>query len=226
MFHVEAEVAAVHHVVRTQVRSDEVDGGDAGGGTLHPRIEATWESLTTGARKRVLTAMVEHLAATYGFSYSIDWHRLSDDTWDDEVHPGITWGMWDDNGNDWNPFDAGRMHLNPNALDDPLEMIDTVAHEARHAQQNQAAADVDAWRWPWSKDPFARDAAHGITKRQARRWKANFEDYKAYDQDNSSTGAFEAYHGQPVEVDARRAATRYVNGLSDKEFERLLRKSR
>lgn len=223
LYQVDEPVTAVHHVVREQAVRGE---GEDRPGTLDPRIEATWERLDTAERKAVLATMVARLAARDDFEYRLDWTSLSDDTWEDEEHPGITWGSWDDNGSDWNPFDKGRMSLNPNALDDPVQMIDTVAHEARHAVQHRAATDVDRRRWPWREDPFADDARRGITKAQARRWKRNFAEYRVFGADDSGEEDFDAYHGQPVEVDARVYAHAYVNRLTDREFERMLKESR
>lgn len=207
----------------------DADTGYDDPGTLDPRIKAKWATLTDEERKKVLETMVKHIAAEDGVEVGdIDWDELADDTSisGDDGHPGITWGSWDNNGSDVNPFDNGTMHLNPNALDDPTQMINTIAHELRHGEQNNAADDVDAWHWPWTDDPFDDDADRGITEDQAHSWKDNFAHYKSYDSDHSTPADFQAYHDQPVETDARKAGEEYVNGLTDEDFEKMLEESR
>ncbi|TQL67698.1 hypothetical protein FB381_1580 [Nocardioides albertanoniae] len=201
------------------------DSGDphedsAEDGYLDPEIAARWDDLSDDERRAVVEQMTEEIAEANGIDApNIDWEEFADDT----PEGGITYGSWDDDDNPLNPFDGSEMNLNPNVLDDPTQIIDTVAHELRHGRQYEAIRDEnDSFNWWWQDDPFDEHEDDGITRDQANEWEENFDDYKS----TSKGDTYEDYYDQPVEVDARRAGRDYVNGLTPEEFERMLEESR
>jgi hypothetical protein len=181
-------------------------------GTIDPAIAEKWETLSTAERKAVLEEMVKKIAEESGVDMpTIDWDALENDTWSDG---SITYGYWSDK--------EPTMALNPNVLDDPGQLINTVAHEVRHGRQHEAIRDENDWQFWWEDDPFDEHKADGITEQQTEEWEKNFDDYKSTD--NGAT--FDEYYNQPVEVDARKAGRDYLNNLTEDEFNRLLKESR
>ncbi|SDK70442.1 hypothetical protein SAMN05428985_105370 [Nocardioides sp. YR527] len=181
-------------------------------GRIDPAIAEKWETLSIEERKAVLEEMVKKIAAESGVDMpTIDWSDLGNDTWDDG---SITYGYWND--------EEPTMALNPNVLDDPGQLINTVAHEVRHGRQHEAIDDKNDWQFWWEDDPFDEHKADGITEQQAEEWEENFDDYKSTD--NGAT--FDEYYNQPVEKDARNAGRDYLNNLTEEEFNRILEESR
>ncbi|NYI78726.1 hypothetical protein [Nocardioides panzhihuensis] len=181
-------------------------------GNIDPAIAEKWATLSTEERKAVLEEMTRKIAEESGVEMpDIDWDDLANDTWDDG---SITYGYWSDGD--------GKMALNPNMLDDPGLLINTVAHEVRHGRQYEAIDDNNDWQFWWEDDPFDEHKEDGITEEQTEEWEENFDDYK-------STGkgdTFDEYYNQPVEVDARKSGRDYLNNLSEEEFNRLLEESK
>ena len=203
----------------TQDSSDPQENS-AEDGYLDSEIAARWDELSDEERRAVIEQMTEEIAEENGVDApNIDWEQLEDDTPED----GITYGSWDDNDNGLNPFDGSEMNLNPNTLDDPTQVINTVAHELRHGRQYEAIRDEnDGFNWWGEDDPFDEHEDDGISRDQANEWEENFDDYQSTD--NGDT--YEEYYNQPVEVDARKGGRDYVNGLTPEEFERMLEESR
>jgi uncharacterized protein YukE len=70
---------------------------------------------------------------------------------------------------------------------DPIDVLDTIAHETRHQYQHYLVDHPDK-------------RSDNISLEQIESWKENFDNYKKADDD------FQAYRNQPVEADAREAA--------------------
>ncbi|MFJ2757255.1 hypothetical protein ACIO3S_16745 [Nocardioides sp. NPDC087217] len=181
-------------------------------GNIDPAIAEKWETLTIEERKAVLEEMVKKIAEESGVDMpTIDWSDLENDDWSDG---SITYGYWND--------EEPTMALNPNVLDDPGQLINTVAHEVRHGRQHEAIDDKNDWQFWWEDDPFDEHKEDGITEEQAEAWEENFDDYKSTDNGDS----FDEYYNQPVETDARNSGRDYLNNLTEEEFNRLLEESR
>lgn len=80
-------------------------------------------------------------------------------------------------------FDGQMIHVNMNILSDssPLEAIDTVAHEGRHAYQHYAVSNPEI-----HDDP-----------KEVALWAENFKSYIS-----AEMYGYELYRNQPVEADA------------------------
>ena len=169
-------------------------------GVASPEVAEEWATMTDAERRAVIEEMIEEQAAEAGIpTPTITWEP---ETWD-------LWGQARGGGSE--------IALNEGILDDPF-ILNTVAHEMRHARQFEAIDDQDAWHWPWQDDPFDMHEEDGITEEQAEEWDENFDDYK-------STGdgdTYEEYFEQPVEVDARRIGKEELEAMTEEELERLL----
>ncbi|GAB3198544.1 hypothetical protein GCM10027062_12960 [Nocardioides hungaricus] len=180
------------------------DGGPQG--VADPRVARDWAAMSTDERRAVLEDMAEDLADEYGLDdFTVNIEDLEDQDGD---------GVDDDPSLDlhgyWSESDRG-LYLDSNELDDP-SLINTMAHEVRHAAQNELARDADPG-WLDQRlidlgvkdDPW--DPPAGVTREEAREWGDNFDDYQVAEDD------FDAYYNQPVEVDARDSGEEYLDDL-------------
>ena len=195
--------AAVDAVLAAGIPPGHVDHVDDYG-TASPEVAEQWASMSDDERRAVIAEMIEEQAAEAG----IDTPRIvwEDASWD-------LWGQARDGG--------AEIAINESILDDPF-VLNTVAHEMRHARQFEAIDDQDAWHWPWEDDPFDMHEEDGISEDQAEEWDENFDDYQSTD--NGDT--YEEYFEQPVEVDARRTGKDVLEGMTAEELERLLEEGR
>jgi hypothetical protein len=76
--------------------------------------------------------------------------------------------------------------------DDPIDVLDTIAHETEHQYQHYLIEHPD-------KRP------EHISEAEVKSWEENFKDYKKPEDD------FEAYRNQPVEKNAREVAGQVVD---------------
>ncbi|MGH3351850.1 MAG: hypothetical protein ACRDPS_14375 [Nocardioides sp.] len=170
-------------------------------GLASPETAERWAQLTDYERKAIIDQKIEELAEEYGVD-------VEDIIWDDTISGN---GSWSES--------EKAVRLNPDRLDDP-DLLHTVAHEMRHARQNEAVDDMNDWQFPWEDDPFDMHEEDGITEDQAEEWEENFDDYKSPDKD------FDAYYNQPVEADARNTGRDYLDNVTPDELDRLLEESR
>lgn len=94
-------------------------------------------------------------------------------------------------------YDGTGIYIDTDNLesDKPWALLNTIAHECRHAHQDNA---VDILR-ETGKPP------EGISRSTVESWQKNYEDYITPDED------FEGYRGQPIEVDARDYGGKYAD---------------
>lgn len=176
---------------------DEVDER----GVPDPAVAERWATMTDDERRAAIEEMIEEQAAEAGIP-------TPDIVWEPE-----SWGL-----NGQCREGGGEIALNSGLLDDP-QVLNTVAHEMRHARQFEAIEDEeDGFNWPWEDDPFDMHEEDGISREQAREWARNFQDYQSTD--NGDT--YEEYYEQPVEVDARRSGREVLEDLTEEELTRLL----
>ncbi len=169
-------------------------------GVADPAVAEQWASMTDDERRAVIEEMIEEQAAEAGIpTPSI--------TWEPE-----TWGPWGECRGG-----GTEIALNEGILDDP-QILNTVAHEMRHARQFEAIEDQDDWHFPWQDDPFDMHEEDGISEEQAEDWDENFDDYKS----TSSGDTYEDYFEQPVEADARQIGKEELEAMTEDELERLL----
>ncbi|MDO5094091.1 MAG: hypothetical protein Q4D79_11875 [Propionibacteriaceae bacterium] len=178
-------------------------------GKLDPAIVKEWEKLSTEDRKRVLQAMVDDELAKYG----VDSQKISF-----EDKEKTSYGLWNEGG--W--FGAGRkLMINQNILDDPQKVMNTAAHEARHAGQHEIIRDTErnVWDYITGNKKEKELEEHGVTREEVDSWKENFDDYKKPEDD------FDAYFNQPVEQDAREAGRDFINSMTPEDFAEYKRKA-
>lgn len=181
-------------------------------GVVDPQVARDWASMSEEERRAVLEQMANELAEEYGLDdftvYIEDLEDEDGDGVDDE--PGLDLHGY------WSEGDKG-LHLDSNELDDP-DLVNTMAHEVRHAAQHELARDANPGWWDQrmidlgiNDDPW--DPPAGVTREDANDWADNFDDYKRAEDD------FDAYHDQPVEADAREAGEAYLDDLTPDELE-------
>lgn len=114
--------------------------------------------------------------------------------------PGyVTHGQFDSSTN--------TLTINSGELGDKDQMINTLYHEMRHAEQHQVVNDLADYR----RDPAAHPWTHpDVPIQTAEAWRDNFANYV--------TQPYDQYRAQPVEVDARDAGQR---GLDDMTNDKL-----
>lgn len=192
---------------------DDAFGTGAPQGVADPRVVQAWAGLTEDERRGILTEMAAELADGYGLDVEVLIEDLEDqngDGVDDEPHLDSR-GFYRDSDR--------SLHVDENDLADP-DTINTVAHEIRHALQQEMVRDSDPPAWQDAliaaglmDDPW--DPPAGITREDAEDWAENFEHYV------SASVDFAAYQAQPVEADARAAGDAYLAQLTPEELERL-----
>lgn len=192
------KAAAVDALLSGSIPSGHVEAVDERG-VPSPEVAEEWATMTDDERRAFIEEYIEEYAEMIG----IDTPEL---VWEPE--------SWGPNGQ---ARDGGAtIALNERLLDDP-QIINTLAHEMRHAHQFEAIDDLDGgFRWPWESDPFDHHEDLGVTEEEAETWRENFEDYQDVDNDG-----WDAYYEQPVEVDAREEGREVLEDMTAEEIERL-----
>lgn len=183
-------------------------------GVVDPEVQADWREMTDAERRAALASMAEELADLYGLE---DYEMIISDLEDQDGD-----GVDDDPGSDLHGYwseDQKEMHLDSTELADP-SVINTLAHELRHAAQHENVRDADPGVVDdvligagLKDDPF--DPPPGITRDDVEGWDANFDDYQTYADDG-----WDAYLDQPVEEDAREAGETYLEDLGPEDLDR------
>jgi len=143
---------------------------DAAKGIFTAEVLADWGKMSVKERDQI----VQEYSKAVGEGLDIDFKGIVFE----QMEPGL---MGYNNGN-------GYVYLNENLLRDPKEvvnLIDTVAHEARHQMQTEAIKNPERF---------------GIDQATVNEWEAGFANYTT-----ESPTALDpwGYHYNPVEVDAR-----------------------
>lgn len=175
------------------------------GSTLvDPQVEAAWEDMTPAEREAAARAMAEDLAQQMGIDdFEVRIEDLEDPDGDgrDDDPSTNSYGSW-------NQGDR-VLRLDVNDLDDPAVVIDTIAHEMRHADQHQAVDDYNA---PWFGHDESIPLPPGSSLDDVRRWDEEFDDYISSGDDRDGDGDdFNDYYDQEVEQDARRYGEGYLD---------------
>jgi hypothetical protein len=178
-------------------------------GQVSPEVRVRWAGMTDAQRRAALQQMANELAARYGLpATSISFEDLPDDI-------GNYLGYWSES--------EGKLVIDIDDVADPVNAINTVAHEMRHAGQHEMARDADpgiftdALVWLGViADPFDHP---GVTEEQARAWADNFAHY-VRPEDN-----FQGYLDQPVESDARASGKEFVDGLTPEQLTEYVRRA-
>lgn len=182
-------------------------------GVVDPEVAAEWAAMSDDERRAGLESMAREIAEDHGLDYEMVISDLEDQDGDgvDDDPDSDLHGYWSE--------DDREMHLDSTELADP-DIINTLAHELRHAAQHENIRDADPG--PIDRalitaglkdDPF--HPPPGITRDDVEEWAENFDDYQTYDDDG-----WDAYLGQPVEEDARESGEDYLEGLTPEQLER------
>ncbi|OYN92656.1 hypothetical protein [Parenemella sanctibonifatiensis] len=169
-----------------------------GATSIDPRIEDDWRKpeseggMSDEEKKDFLQQMADDYARENGFPpIEIDWN----------AHPGSL-GVY---------IHPDTLKVDPANLDDP-GIMETVIHEMQHRRQHTG---YKAFRFPW------QDEKNGMSREEAERWKRLNDDYvRGKGDDPNTPNDNEAYWERPVEVDAREAASGYMNDFSYDEYQK------
>ena len=198
-------------------------GTDEEDGKLDPKIEEEWKNLTPEERKRVLQAMLDEEFAKDGLEApQISFKDLKSNYGEDTV----LYGQYD--------HSSGEVELNQFFLDDPDRArmaMNTVAHEARHAEQHQ----LDEARSNFYMSDLPRSMRnnqyenelkrHNVTRGEVEAWHKDFNRPFWADWGKSDEEIFNDYRNQSVEKDARGAGRYFVNSMTPEDFEKYKRKA-
>lgn len=168
-----------------------------GATSVDPRIEDDWRKpesqggMSEQEKKDFLQQMADDYARENGFPpIEISW----------EAHPNSL-GVY---------IHPDTLKVDPANLDNP-EIMETVIHEMQHRRQHTG---YKAFRFPWE------DEKNGMSREEAERWKRLNDDYvRGKGDDPNTPDDNEAYWERPVEVDAREAASEYMNDFSYDEYQ-------
>jgi len=191
-------------------------------GKLDPAVKEEWSRLSDEDRMKVLQAIVDEEFAKDGMkapkiSFKTDAEMTQ------ESGPG-TRGLWHEGA--FFGLDS-ELSINKEKLDDS-QILHTIAHEARHAEQHQLIKDTNGRIWDYAagderdKEMRRRESVlknHNVTDEEVRAWEHNFKNYIP------ATENEQAYKDQPVERDARAAGRYFVNSLTPEDFENYKRKA-
>lgn len=212
---VEKVLQQAYDVDRALVQARPRDSFSSEGpkGVADPEVADDWARMSDAERRTALANMARELAERYGIE---DYEMVIDDLEDQDGD-----GVDDDPASDlhgyWSESDK-EMHLDSTELADP-DIINTLAHEMRHAAQHENIRDADPGlvdrgliNAGLKDDPF--NPPPGVTRDDVEEWERNFEDYQTADDDG-----WDAYLDQPVERDARESGEEYVETLTPEELE-------
>lgn len=174
-------------------------------GTVDPVVEREWSQMSDDERRAVLEQITQERADEAGVDVELSFEDLEDEDGD---------GVDDDPTTDSRGYKSGnRVVLDINDLDDP-QLINTVAHEVRHAEQAKAIDELPTvWDRIWGNDDYTPPP--GATREEVEAWKENDKDYKSTDEGDT----FEEYWEQPLEVDARDAGGEYLDDYTPDDLE-------
>jgi WXG100 family type VII secretion target len=171
-------------------------------------LSERWATLSNAQKQQALQSIANDIAREYGMSsLPVSVEQIQDPA-----------GM--DARGEWN---GSKIRVDVDNLDNP-DVINTVAHEARHAVQQSLGNKAVPGLW----DSFLRKVGlqdapqwpqYGISEETARAWDANSDNYKsppkAYDPKNpDSVRQMNEYLNQMIEVDARQFGDQYYGRMS------------
>jgi WXG100 family type VII secretion target len=170
-------------------------------------VKDRWAKLSTAEKKRALQNMADDIAKQNGMkSIPVSVEPIPDEG------GTRTHGEWD----------GKKIRVNEVDLNNPSVAMNTVAHEAQHAVQQNAAEKVD------QVDPATGQKAQlppGITEEQARSWKDNFANYKPAPTEfvigpgNPYKARWDRYLNQPVEKDAFARGDQFAKGMTKERLD-------
>ncbi len=185
-------------------------------GTLDPAVEERWHQMSREEKEETIRALVQERAEANDVAMpQIDISDLQHTLTDEQVkagkEPGL--GYWDESRD--HPLDRPTMRIREDQLDNPRQVIAIIGHEMRHAGQREMTRDSDMG---WLERQFRGEPfTGGLSPEQVEIIGQNNApgEYRTADEDG-----FNAYHYQPVEVDARNAGKAYVDGMTVEQLER------
>jgi uncharacterized protein YukE len=201
--------------------------GGGGDGQVSPEVAAAWEDMDEPDRERVLREIAKQELAKYG-APELDLY------FDPDTGVLGYWTPFDG----WHPLRGEHIVIDESTLGDP-DVMNTVAHEARHAAQNQWVEDTEAppgWQF-WREDESAAEydrieREHGVTQEEIEAWRENEDDYVPPPEDPQPAAdapqeehdawkeEYDAYREQPLEEDAFDTGDEFAEGMTMDDLRR------
>lgn len=210
--------------------SGSAGAGSSGTGTSHTTADTggtpsdsaqdlkdKWDSLSDEEKTKALQNMANDIAGQHGMdSIPVSVEQIEDPAGLDAR------GFWD----------GSQIHIDVDNLDNP-DVINTVAHEARHAVQEHMGdlatpSFVDNILRAIGWQPTPQWPINGITEETAKIWDDNFNNYEvppaSFDPTNpDSVREMDEYLNQPIEADARAYGEQFLQDLTVDKLEEYLK---
>ncbi|MEO2096497.1 MAG: hypothetical protein ABGX90_05050 [Brachybacterium sp.] len=206
--------------------------GGGGDGEVSQEVADAWNAMDPPEQKRVLREIAAQELERQGVDdVPVYFEDLSEDG---------ALGFWYE-FDIWHPLRGEHIQIDDNHASDP-DSLNTVAHEARHAAQDNWVEETDApaaWQF-WREDDSAEDyerieEEHGVTQEEIEAWRENDKDYvdpPAEDQPGEDapqsekdawTEEYEAYREQPLEDDAFEEGDEFTEEITLEELQQYQR---
>lgn len=184
--------------------------GGGGDGTVSPEVARAWDAMGPEDQRQVLQEIVDQELERQGHpGLDVHFEDLSDEGWA---------GYWTEHGGIrfWR---GEHIVIDIEHATDP-DALNTAAHEARHAAQDQWVEQTDGtpgwqfWREDDSAEEYERiERDHGVTQEEIEAWRENDGDYISPPEPPPSPDApqsehdawheaYREYREQPLEDDA------------------------
>ncbi|WP_062947353.1 WXG100 family type VII secretion target [Brachybacterium sp. sponge] len=202
--------------------------GGGGDGKVSQEVADAWAAMDPPEQKRVLREIAAQELERQGVD---DVPVFFDDLSEDGAL-----GFWYE-FDIRHPLRGEHIQIDENHVSDP-DSLNTVAHEARHAAQDNWVEETDgppAWQF-WREDDSAEDyerieEEHGVTQEEIEAWRENDRDYEdgptdpqpPEDAPQSEKDAwneeYEAYREQPLEDDAFDEGDEFAEDITLEELQ-------
>ncbi len=206
--------------------------GGGGDGTVSPEVAAAWSAMSEEEQKRVLREVAAQELERQGVhDVPVYFDDLSDDG---------ALGFWTE-FDVRHPLRGEHIQIDEVHATDP-DSLNTVAHEARHAAQDNWVEETDgppAWQF-WREDHSAAEyerieEEHGVTQEEIEQWRENDGDYTEFPEEQQPgehapqsekdawNEEYEAYREQPLEDDAFEQGDEFAEEITLEELQQYQR---
>lgn len=193
----QAEAEAANSFAVVELKASDKTGASGDDNIVsanRARIQGKWDNMTIDERKIWLEGYYRSLCSKPGLiPTNFEIVDLPDPPGKDSQGK-YRHGLW------FGWLRSMKIDIDNVAGDDPFAVIETITHETQHQYQYYLVENPD------KRPP-------NVSEKQIEIWKENFNNYR------QSTDDFEAYWKQPVEQNARDAASQYLRDyLADNEL--------
>lgn len=205
----------------------EILPGDPGNVSMEVAI--AWHQMSEPNKQRVLEEIVKQELKRQGIDQEIP-------VYFDDLDEGEPLGYWKEH----DLFRGEHIVIDEDLIWNPYSM-NIVAHEARHAAQNQWVEQTEGpgwqfWREDTSEAEYERiEREHGVTQEEIDAWRENDGNYESgpdgprppetapQEERDAWEAEYEAYMDQPLEEDAYDTGDSFAEEMTLEEFQQYQR---